>query len=225
MKSEKIDQLSVALAKAQLEIKPIRKNKEVSAGSSNWTYSDFPTIVETCQEILANNGLCISQIMSGTQDNPCLNTILMHSSGQWIESAMPMYFDVKPSRNDPKPDPRRDPQHIGSAISYYKRYCYCAIVGITTTDKEDDDATSYTSEASTIKDVKPKVAPKISPEQCLSLRSLISKSVNPEDLTARITKFLKISNLSFCPLERYPNLITWITKSLQEEKVKQGKTK
>jgi hypothetical protein len=54
-----------------------------------------------------------------------LETTLMHSSGQWISSLYP----VNPVKNDP--------QGLGSALSYSKRYALQAMLCI---PSDDDDA-------------------------------------------------------------------------------------
>ena len=56
--------------------------------------------------------------------HPVMVTTLLHTSGQWIAGAFPLVA-VKP-----------DPQAMGSAITYMRRYSLAAMVGVLT---EDDD--------------------------------------------------------------------------------------
>lgn len=70
------------------------------------------------------NGLSVTQLVE--EDNSVMS-VLMHSSGQWIASKIRI-----PAKDG------SDAQAIGSAITYAKRYGYCAILGIVADD--DDDA-------------------------------------------------------------------------------------
>ena len=71
---------------------------------------------------LAEFELVLSQWPSGDQ----LISRLEHSSGQWIMSA----YDLTAIK--------KDPQQMGSAITYARRYCAQALVGVC--GGEDDDA-------------------------------------------------------------------------------------
>ena len=72
--------------------------------------------------IFSKHGLALSQWPSGNQ----LINRLEHESGQWIMSA----YDISAIK--------KDPQQMGSAITYARRYCAQAIAGIC--GGEDDDA-------------------------------------------------------------------------------------
>ena len=72
--------------------------------------------------IFSKHGLALSQWPSGNQ----LINRLEHKSGQWIMSA----YDISAVK--------KDPQQMGSAITYARRYCVQAIAGIC--GGEDDDA-------------------------------------------------------------------------------------
>jgi hypothetical protein len=55
-----------------------------------------------------------------------LVTTLVHASGQWIKGEMPIITN------------KMDPQGLGSAITYYRRYSLAAMIGVAPDD--DDDA-------------------------------------------------------------------------------------
>lgn len=129
--SEQLDQLFTALAKAQATIKPAKKDSTNPFFKSS--YADFTSVVETSRESLTSNGLSVLQLVrQNSEGAPYLCTKLGHSSGQWIESTMP----INP--------PKADIQSFGSYITYLKRYAYAAIVGIVT---EDDDGERATRES------------------------------------------------------------------------------
>ena len=124
MKSDQIDKLAEALSKAQgmMDIAV----KDSSNPCFKYSYADLKSSWKACRNALSKNGLAIAQIIEIREQGLILNTTLMHSSGQWISSFCPIK-PVKP-----------DPQAMGSAITYAKRYSLNAIVGITS-DNEDDD--------------------------------------------------------------------------------------
>lgn len=75
----------------------------------------------------SKNGLSFTQYPSSDEaGNVTVGTLVMHESGEWIEYDP---IKMKPVKNDP--------QSIGSAITYAKRYALSAIFGITS-DQDDD---------------------------------------------------------------------------------------
>lgn len=123
-KSESIDQLAVALNKAQGSMKMAEKGNVNPFFKSN--YTDLATAIETSRPALIANGLSIVQMPGVVKDDGTieLETYLMHISGQYIGSTMTLKA-VK-----------QDPQGYGSAITYARRYAYMAIICLAS---EDDD--------------------------------------------------------------------------------------
>lgn len=121
--SEQINELATALAKAQAKIEGAAKDKANPHFKSK--YADLASIMDACKEHLTSNGLSVVQVAeSETGETVTIHTQLLHSSGQWIGGSLTM----RPT----KPDP----QGIGSAITYARRYALAAIVGVC---PEDDD--------------------------------------------------------------------------------------
>jgi hypothetical protein len=88
-------------------------------------YADLSSVWEACRELLTKNGLAVVQTMGGeTHESVTVITTLAHISGQWIRGGLTM----KPTK--------QDPQGIGSAITYARRYALASIVGVC---PEDDD--------------------------------------------------------------------------------------
>ena len=126
--SERLDELFSSLAKAQAEI-DIAKTDAINPFYKS-RYADLASVVKASRKSLTENNLSVIQrILTNDNGSMCLYTRLCHASGQWIESKMP----INPNKNDI--------QSIGSYITYLKRYNYAAIVGVVTSD-EDDDAES-----------------------------------------------------------------------------------
>jgi len=134
MKSENINELAIALAKAQSKFKSAEEDKINPHFKSK--YSSLNALWTACREGLTENGLSVIQIMDG-EENLKLITILAHSSGQWIQSVLPIASQ------------RITPQALGSAITYMKRYSLSAIVGISSGDEDDGNAAQMLSDKPT----------------------------------------------------------------------------
>ena len=123
--SDQINELGAALAKAQASMRIAIKDALNPFYRSK--YSDLASVVKASRPYLAENNLAITQrIITNDNGSPHLSTTMIHSSGQWIESEMP----INP--------PKSDIQSIGSYITYLRRYNYAAMVGVVTSDEDDD---------------------------------------------------------------------------------------
>ncbi len=127
-KSDEINELAGALTKAQCKLEGAKMDGENPFFKAK--YATLASVWDACRKPLTDNGLSVVQTCSvGEGEGLVLNTTLLHTSGQWIGGELA----VKPTKNDP--------QGIGSAITYARRYGLAAIVGIC---PEDDDAESAT---------------------------------------------------------------------------------
>lgn len=131
-KSEEIGKLAIALAKFQGSLEQPSLNSEVkvrtkTGGEYKFKYADLSECKRAAKQPLADNELSVCQLI---EDDYSIRTILLHSSGQWISSKVRM------------PSNTADAQSIGSAITYAKRYAFCAILGIVADDDEDANIAS-----------------------------------------------------------------------------------
>jgi hypothetical protein len=121
--SENINELMTALAKAQGKIQPAMKDKANPFFKSS--YADLASVWTACRDALSENGLAVVQsVCTNSERAMNLITTLGHSSGQWIKSEMPIISQ------------KQDPQSLGSAITYFRRYSLAAMVGVA---PEEDD--------------------------------------------------------------------------------------
>lgn len=139
--SAEINEISEALSQFQGSIEQPKLEKEVkvtmkSGGKYSFKYADLSACVKSAAPALIANGLSVSQIISDGK----LITLLSHKSGQWIKSELYL------------PQQTNDYQSYGSAITYLKRYSYCAILGIVA--DTDDDANMAMGNEADIKDRK-----------------------------------------------------------------------
>lgn len=137
--SAEINEISVALSAFQGSVEQPKLEKEVKVktrtGSEyKFKYADLSACVKAAAPALKEHGLSVSQILSDGK----LITLLSHKSGQWFKSEL-----ILPSQS-------ADYQSFGSAITYLKRYSYCAILGIVA--DTDDDANIACGNEAAIKD-------------------------------------------------------------------------
>jgi hypothetical protein len=128
-KSEAINELATALAKAQGAMENAKKDSENPFFHSK--YADLASVIDAAKKPLADNGLSVLQLTSSDVETVKVNTILLHSSGQWIGETLSLR-PVKP-----------DPQGLGSAITYGRRYSYSAIIGMASEEDDDGNAASH----------------------------------------------------------------------------------
>lgn len=132
-KSESIAELAKALAAFHLEVKQPLKDKANPFFKSK--YVPLENVVEAITDIAPKHGLSFMQYPINQENKVGIVTILIHSSGEYIETE-PIF--AQPAKNDP--------QATGSVITYLKRYSLSAVFGITS--DEDDDGNSATFGAS-----------------------------------------------------------------------------
>lgn len=135
-KSESIVKLSAALCRFHGAMGKVGKDS-VNPHFRN-KYASLSNIIEAVTPHLNAVGLTVVQ-MPTTEG---LETLLLHESGEYISSLSTI------AAKDPM-----NPQAVGSAITYARRYAMGAVLSLNI--DEDDDATAAT--------VPPKVAPKPAP--------------------------------------------------------------
>lgn len=124
-RSEQIGELAAALAKAQGEMENAPKISDNPFFKSK--YADLAGILNMVRPALSKNGIAVAQHPSFDGGTVSVQTILLHSSGQWMSSTIAA------------PVAKSDAQGIGSATTYCRRYALAAIAGIA---QEDDDGNS-----------------------------------------------------------------------------------
>jgi len=139
IKSESIAKLAAALSKAQGQIKGAAKDSKNPF--FNAMYADLQSVWEACRKPLADNELSVVQMPVTAESGVGIVTVLMHSSGEYIQAG----FDLKPKNTDP--------QGMGSAITYGRRYALAGFVGIYQTDDDAEDAADHGTGASNTKDL------------------------------------------------------------------------
>lgn len=140
-KSNEVHELFAALSLAQGQFDAVVKNK---ANHFKSNYADLAACIDATRPHLSNNGLAVIQMVEGAahgSNGVTIVTMLTHSSGQFISSALPVEFVAKLSKQDIANgvDPasvKMDCQDMGILITYARRYTYAALLSIA---QEDND--------------------------------------------------------------------------------------
>ena len=147
-RSDSITELAAALAQAQAQIAPAKKESENL--HFRHRYADLAAVWDACRAALTKHGLAVVQsprlVASG--DSFWLvevETTLLHASGQSLSDVLAV--PVTPT----------SAQVIGSAITYARRYALAAFVGVA---PEDDDGQAASVNRTTGEITPAKKAPK-----------------------------------------------------------------
>lgn len=152
-KSDSITELLKALSVFQGELENVEKAK----AGHGYKYATLGNCIDAAKPILKKNGLSVIQLMgSDEQNNTTMETVLGHSSGEFISSAcvMPIAKLAGGGASNPA-------QVMGASITYMRRYQYAAIIGLAQDDtdgvpkaKEDKEVTLIASKANDVEWVK-----------------------------------------------------------------------
>ena len=122
-KSDSIAELASSLSAAQGEMENAGKNSINPHFKSK--YADLAEVINTVRPVLSKHGLSVMQFPSYSDGIVHVETVIAHKSGEWM------------SEKCSAPAQKQDPQGVGSAISYLRRYSLAAVCNLA---QEDDDA-------------------------------------------------------------------------------------
>lgn len=124
--------LAKALVAAQTEMPAVTPDGVNPHFSSRFV--TLGKLLSKVRPVLNKHGITLVQMPSQTPDGqPALTTRLLHESGESTESTMPLLLAKK------------DPQGLGSALTYARRYALAAALAIA--DQEDDDGNAGSESA------------------------------------------------------------------------------
>ena len=149
--SENIADLAIALAKAQSENGTVHKDAKNPFYKTN--YASLAQVWETVRPALTANGLSVVQLPSQDASGYYVESMLIHSSGQWIKCRTYM----KPVKDDP--------QGIGSLISYARRYALQSLVMVCPDDDDGEMAMGRSTSVPQARTIPPKVIAPATPKE------------------------------------------------------------
>jgi hypothetical protein len=120
--------IAEALAAAQAELTdPV---KDLVNPHFKSRYADLATVLKTVRPVLSKHGIALTQTTRVEDDGRMLLVTRLH----WRDEEVVGYYPVSPTKNDP--------QGLGSAMTYARRYALQAIVGVAADDDDDGNAAS-----------------------------------------------------------------------------------
>jgi hypothetical protein len=182
-RSESIMNLAAALAVAQGQIRTAAKSETANTGKFSYSYSPLDEIWDVARKPLSENGLSVVQVPTNDESGFYLETILIHSSGEWISGQMSL--PVEAGRMSQL-------QAMGSAITYARRYMLSSMVGIATGDDDDGQAAAQVERKpecmtlskmlSNLNKIKSVSGFYQKPDDILACRSTLTDLPEPDDL-------------------------------------------
>lgn len=129
--SPSIVNLTTALFNFQASLKPLYKDSKNPFLRNS--YVSLSAVLETVRPLLLDcDLLLIQRTMPADSNSVCVETRLIHRSGEWIASLTTIPL---PQQTDSKLNPG---QQAGAAISYAKRYGVMTLLTLATTDEDTD---------------------------------------------------------------------------------------
>lgn len=196
--SAEIKELTTALVKAQAKIKHAEKSANNPFFKSK--YADLPAVIDAAKPHLLEAGISLVQLPD-TDDtgNAILMTQMTHISGQWMRS----YYPVRPAKAN-------DPQALGSAMTYARRYAYCAMTGVTAIGEDDDG-----NLASNV-NVKPESAASRNRRFKAVLKAIEESNDPGTTWHEHLTEITEFKNDEYCGQESYDTLVMAGSKRKKE---------
>lgn len=136
-KSDSIANIAPALVKAQAEIKAALRDSTNPHFRSK--YADLSSVVDAVKPALLKHGIAFLQGVHDAVDGVAVETMLLHTSGEWISSTLRI------------PAVKQDAQGYGSAITYGRRYGLQSMCGVPAEDDDGNAAAASTEKAGVIK--------------------------------------------------------------------------
>ena len=146
-KSESIQNLSAALSKAQAEMPAIKFDSKNPFLKND--YASLGAIIAGARPVIAKHGLSVAQLTFGEDGVAGVETVLMHTSGEWISSSISMPIGEEKGKSSA--------QVAGSIVTYLRRYSLASILGIYS--DEDGDGNKVEPERKPTRDALPKEKP------------------------------------------------------------------
>lgn len=93
-------------------------------------FANLESVWDACRVPLHSNGLSVVQAPCFENGEPCLSTVLLHSSGEYVSSTYPL----RPAK--------ADPQGYLAAMTYARRGCLAAMLGVIQVDDDGNEAST-----------------------------------------------------------------------------------
>lgn len=178
LQSATIGAIAGALAKAQGAMRHAAKDS-LNPHFKN-KYADLAGVIDASRHALAANDIGVIQRNLPADRGVCVQTVLVHKSGEWISDAG-LYV----------PASKTDAQGYGSALTYARRYGLSALVGVAQDDDDGNDAAKSAPAAPAAKSAPARTPKKLNKAQTDTLVGLLMKAGRSEQQareSASVTK-------------------------------------
>ncbi len=136
--SDNTEKLDEAMAKMQIDLKPVKKSKEnpffKKPDGTKSKYADIEDVIEASRDALAKHGISITQWPIHSADNRLTLVTRVAHGGQWMKAI----FSV--------PVTKLDAQGYGAATTYIRRFALMAVLGVAGEDDDGNTAAGKTIE-------------------------------------------------------------------------------
>lgn len=194
--SESLKELASALAKAQAEIEGASADKTNPHFRSK--YADLGNVVDAIKPAITRHGLSFVQVSHNADSSACIETIILHASGEWLSCGCVCV-----------PVSKHDAQGYGSALTYARRYSLASAFGVA---PEDDDGNAAAKNAPPKRD-QPKYEPSFMPlsdQQVAEISALADKVGVSLD---KILAFCKARTFQEIPATSYTKIMNKLEQS------------
>jgi len=199
IKSESIKEIAAALSKFQGEItNPLNSAKNPQFNSK---YAPLQDILSLARPILSKNGLSILQSTTGELESVTVSTLLMHASGEFIETEP---FILKGEQSIRGGGKVLNVQGAGSMITYIRRYQISAILGLASEDDDDGNHAGKktpiekveTEEEKNIRETEEFNKKPVDVTKAKVIKTLLEKSNGDEKVFLKFAKVIKIEDIT-----------------------------
>ena len=184
-KTDTIANLAAALSAAQAEL-PAAEFDSVNPFLKN-RYASLGSIIKASRPVLAKHGLAVTQLPVSGDNTIGVVTVLIHSSGEWMESELHMALD------DEKGKSRA--QVAGSIITYLRRYALSAVLNMYA---DEDTEANHVEQKPVKQEVKQEAKPQVyaPPETALMTLETALNVTNSDGMFYGQLDNDKLSNMS-----------------------------
>lgn len=135
-------ELNKALAAFQADLPPVSKNARADMGTFVNAYADLEAVYHAALPLLGKHGLAFTAVTTIRDDgHQAMVYALLHESGEERGGEILL------------PD-KAPPQQVGSAITYWRRYCLCAVTGLAPGGEDDDGKAAGEAKPARVKRVR-----------------------------------------------------------------------
>jgi hypothetical protein len=180
--SPTIGKIAKSISLLQGEVEDIKKDTQ----GHGYKYGKLDQALKIVRPLLAKNGLAVLQFPGFINDRISLQTRILHEANEWVAGTLEIPLIVG-KRLIPA-------QECGLIISYARRYCLLAALGMAA---EDDDLGSIASSSidpfRKPSDFQTVVSKPITEDQIIKIKSLLN---DDESRIKKMCEYYKVSTIS-----------------------------